>query len=89
MSLPQVRLGDVNSYPAPVIGVKASRTLVNGLPVSTAGDFVAPHDEDPTHFAVTTSSNPRVLIQGTPVTRVGDTDTFGHSRITGSSNVLT
>lgn len=89
MAQPQVRLGDVNSYPAPVIGVKAARVLVNGLPASTAGDFVAPHDEDPVHFAVTTSSNPRVVIQGTPVTRIGDIDTFGHSRITGSANVLT
>lgn len=89
MALPQVRLGDVNSYPAPVIGVKAARTLVNGFPAATAGDFVAPHDEDPTHFAVTTSSSPRVLFQGVPVTRIGDTDTFGHSRVSGSPNVLT
>lgn len=89
MSIPQVRLGDVNSYPAPVIGVKAARVLINGLPAATAGDFVAPHDEDPTHFAVTTSTNPTVLIQGVPVTRLGDTDTFGHSRVSGSPNVLT
>lgn len=89
MPQPQVRLGDVNSYPAPVIGVKAARVLTNGLPSATAGDIVVPHDEDPVHFAVTTSSRPNVLIQGVPVTRIGDIDTFGHVRITGSPNVLT
>jgi len=89
MPRPQVRLGDVNSYPAPVIGVKAVRTLTNGLPSSTAGDIVAPHDSKPVHISVTTSTQPRVLIQGVPVTRVGDVDTCGHVRITGSPNVLT
>ena len=89
MPLPQVRLGDVNSHPAPVIGVKAQRVLTNGLPSATAGDIVMPHDEDPIHFAVTTSINPRVLIQGVPVTNVGAVDTMGHVRITGSPNVLT
>lgn len=89
MPSPQVRLGDVNSYPAPVIGVKAARVLTNGLPSSTAGDFVMPHDEKPVHFAVTTSINPRVLIQGVPTTNVGAVDTMGHVRITGSPNVLT
>jgi uncharacterized Zn-binding protein involved in type VI secretion len=89
MPLPQVRLGDLNSYPAPVIGVKATRILTNGLPSATLGDIVMPHDEDPVHFAVTTTNNPRVLMQGIPVTNVGSVDTFGHVRITGSPNVLT
>ena len=89
MSRPQVRLGDVNSHPASVVGVKALRTLSNGLPSATAGDVVVPHDSKPTHFAVTTSTNPRVLIQGVPVTRVGDPDTCFHIRITGAINVLT
>jgi len=89
MAQPQVRAGDVNSDFAPVIGVKAARVLTNGRPSSTAGDLVAPHDSKPTHFAVTTSTNPRVLIQGVPVTRVGDFDTCIHPRVTGSANVLT
>jgi len=89
MASPQVRLGDLNSYPAPVIGVKAVRVLTNGLPTVTAGDFVMPHDEKPVHFAVTTSNNPRVLVQGVPTTNVGAVDTFGHVRITGAPNVLT
>ena len=67
----------------------ASTVLTNGRPSSTAGDLVAPHDSKPTHFAVTTSTNPKVLIQGVPVTRVGDFDTCFHPRITGSANVLT
>tara|TARA_S200002703_G_C3759554_1_gene233791 strand:- start:32 stop:301 length:270 start_codon:yes stop_codon:yes gene_type:complete len=89
MARSQVRLGDVNSGGAPVIGVKAARILTNGSPSATAGDIVAPHDAKPTHFAVTTSSNPRVLMQGVPVTRIGDFDTCFHVRITGSGNVLT
>ena len=89
MAIPQVRLGDLNSYPAPVVGIKAQRVLTNGLPSATAGDIVVPHDSKPVHFAVTTSINPRVLIQGVPVTNVGSVDTFGHVRITGSPNVLT
>lgn len=89
MSRPQVRLGDLNSYPAPVIGVKAARVLTNGLPSSTAGDIVQPHDSKPVHIAVTTSTQPTVIMQGVPVTRIGDVDTMGHVRITGSPNVLT
>ena len=89
MSIPQVRLGDVNSAGAPVIVVKATRTLTNGIPTVTAGDIVAPHNSDPTHFAVTTTINPRVLAQGVPVTNLGAVDTCGHVRVTGSANVLT
>ena len=89
MPIPQVRLGDINSDGAPVIGVKAVRCFANGLPTSTAGDIVAPHDSKPTHFAVTTTINPRVLIQGVPTTNVGSFDTCGHVRVTGSANVFT
>ena len=89
MPRPQVRIGDINSGFAPVVGVKAVRTLTNGLPSATAGDIVVPHNALPVHFAVTTSTQPRVLLQGVPVTRVGDPDTCFDVRITGSPNVLT
>jgi len=89
MSAPQVRLGDINSDFAPVIGVKAIRCFTNGSPSSTAGDIVSPHDSKPTHFAVTTSFNPNVVIQGFPVTNVGAPDSCGHVRISGSVNVFT
>lgn len=89
MSVPQVRLGDINSDGAPVIGTKAVRCIVNGRPAATAGDIVAPHDSKPTHFAVTTSFKPTVLIQGVPTTNLGAFDSCGHVRITGSSNVFT
>ena len=89
MPAPQVRLGDINSDFAPVIGVKAIRCFTNGSPSSTAGDIVSPHDSKPTHFAVTTSFNPNVVIQGFPVTNVGAPDSCGHVRISGSVNVFT
>tara|TARA_Y100000389_G_C17471490_1_gene531687 strand:+ start:4997 stop:5266 length:270 start_codon:yes stop_codon:yes gene_type:complete len=89
MPAPQVRLGDINSDFAPVIGVKAVRCFTNGRPSSTAGDIVAPHDSKPTHFAVTTTINSKVLIQGVPVTNVGAPDSCFHMRITGSVNVYT
>jgi uncharacterized Zn-binding protein involved in type VI secretion len=89
MSAPQVRLGDINSDFAPVIGVKAIRCFTSGSPSSTAGDIVSPHDSKPTHFAVTTSFKPNVVIQGFPVTNVGTPDSCGHVRISGSVNVFT
>ena len=89
MPAPQVRLGDINSDFAPVIGVKAIRCFTNGSPSSTAGDIVSPHDSKPTHFAVTTSFKPNVVIQGFPVTNVGAPDSCGHVRISGSVNVFT
>lgn len=89
MPVPQVRFGDINSDGAPVVGVKAIRCYTNGLPTSTAGDIVAPHDSKPTHFAVTTTNNPRVVIQGVPTTNIGSFDSCGHVRVTGSVNVYT
>lgn len=87
MSL-QVRFGDINSDGAAVIGCKALRTYVNGRPAATAGDIVAPHDSKPTHFAVTTTKRPNVIIQGSPTTTLGSFDSCGHVRITGSHNVI-
>tara|TARA_B100000925_G_C21730975_1_gene355089 strand:+ start:237 stop:506 length:270 start_codon:yes stop_codon:yes gene_type:complete len=89
MSRPQVCVGDINSHGAPVISTKCPNIIVGGRPSTTAGDIVAPHDSKPTHFAVTTTSQPRVLFNGTPVTRTGDFDTCGHIRVTGNVKVLT
>ena len=89
MSLrPAARIGDINSYGAPIIGSKAVNVIVAGSPAAVAGSPVAPHDEDPTHVSVTTTISPTVLITGTPVTTVGAPDTCFHVRVTGAPTVL-
>lgn len=88
MPAPSARLGDINSYGAPVIFTRAVNVAVSGSPQAIAGSIVAPHDEKPTHFSVTTSLSPTVLVQGTPVTTVGAPDTCFHVRVTGAPSVL-
>ena len=88
MPAPSARIGDINSYGAPIIATRAVNVITAGSPQAIVGSFVAPHDEKPVHIAVTTSISPTVLAQGTPVTTVGAPDTCFHVRVTGAPNVL-
>jgi uncharacterized Zn-binding protein involved in type VI secretion len=88
------RLGDRNT--AGGIATRGdSSVLVNGRPVVTIGSRVTPHPCcgakgcPPIHCsASTTSTNFTVLVKGRPITTAGDVDTCGHSRSSGSSDVL-
>lgn len=88
MARPAVRVGDINSYGAPVIATKAVNILIGASPAVVAGSPVAPHDEKPTHVSVTTTTQPRVLLNAVPITTVGTPDTCFHVRVTGDPSVL-
>jgi uncharacterized Zn-binding protein involved in type VI secretion len=96
MAAPVVRIGDVNSGGGVVLGPGALSVLVNGRPVITPGNIVAPHPccgapeaECVVHCAaVTTLGSLGVLAEGKPIVYVGSPDTCKHVRMTGSFNVL-
>ena len=85
---PACRIGDINSGGGVIISCKSPTTLSGGSPMATVGDAVSPHDSKPTHFSVTLTGSPKVLVNGTPVNRVGDFDSCFHVRVTGNAKNL-
>lgn len=73
-----------------ILGPGAPSVLVNGKPISTVGDKVAPHGKPPhTSPTIITGSN-SVFAEGKPVARqYSSKATCGHPVVTGSSNVIT
>ncbi len=92
MTSPVVRLGDINNAGGSVVGPGSSTVLTNGIPTSLIGDRVSAHPpcpDSPSHCAaVVAQGSGTVLAEGRPVVYVGATDSCGHARATGSSNVL-
>lgn len=93
MTSPLVRLGDINQAGGAVVSSVASTVLTNGLPTSLIGGSVSAHPpcspESPAHCsAVVTQASGTVFAEGQPVVYVGAVDSCGHSRATGSPNVL-
>ena len=87
------RRGDVNSGGGATI-FGSSKVLVNGRPLCWApGVAVTPHvccgaPGCAKHCAATTSGgSTKVTVEGKRVSKVGDIDTCGHARMTGSHNV--
>lgn len=89
-----VRRGDANSAGGLVTGPCAPTVRVNGRPVSVPFDSVTPHPccgapGCAIHcVAKTTFGSSTVKAEGKSVIYVGSIDTCGHSRATGSSNVI-
>lgn len=88
------RVGDKNSAGG-VIVTGNPTVLVNNRPVAVLGSPVTPHPccgKSPAcapHCAAkTTTTNYTVLVNGKPITTVGDIDTCGHPRASGSFNVI-
>lgn len=88
-----VRRGDVND--AGGVAMKgASTVLANGRPIVYPGTRVSPHPCCGAKgcgkhcSASTTGGSGTVFVEGKPVIRVGDSDTCGHSRASGSPNVM-
>lgn len=88
------RVGDKNAAGGVILTGDPS-VLVDGRPIATFGSRVTPHPCcgrkgcPPTHcFAKTTSTNGTVLVNGKPVVTVGDIDTCGHPRLSGSTSVI-
>jgi len=92
--MPQVvRKGDVNSAGG-VATQGAATVLVNGRGVVFPGSSVTPHPCCGSKgcnvhcSAVTTGGSPTVLAEGRKIILVGDSDSCGHPRVTGSATVL-
>lgn len=88
------RVGDKNVAGGVVLSGDP-QVLVNNRPVATFGARVTPHPCcgakgcPPIHCAAsTTSTNFTVLVNGRPIITTGDVDTCGHSRSSGSFDVL-
>ena len=88
-----VRMMDINQAGGAVTNSHAN-VLANGRPLAKKTSPVTPHPpcspRSPIH-CVATSGTPgsiKVLANGIALLRVGDRDTCGHIRATGSPNVL-
>lgn len=93
MGRPIVRLGDVNAAGGAVIQGHMNVTA-DGRPLARLGSRVTPHPccgakGCGIHCAATAAFPGSVLVtaNGIPVLRVGDTDSCGHPRATGSFGV--
>jgi uncharacterized Zn-binding protein involved in type VI secretion len=88
-----VRKGDVNSSGGVVSGPCAPTVFVNNRPISVVGDKITPHPccgkrGCGAHCAASTKGGTSTIFaEGKRVIVVGDTDTCGHSRSTGSPDV--
>lgn len=85
------RQGDSNNAGGEAIG-GVSSVRINGLPVAVVGTGVSSHapwgKPHPPHASATiTGGVSSVRAGGTPVAVAGNTDTCGHTRIGGSTNV--
>ena len=88
------RIGDQNSAGGVILNGDSS-VLINGRAVAVQGASVSAHPCcgqrgcPPTHCnAKTQANNSTVLVNGIPLVLNGDVDTCGHSRTSGSPNVL-
>ena len=71
----------------------AGTVFVNGLPIGLHVSQISPHapwrKPHPPHAAATTTSgSPTVFAEGSPVLRIGSTNSCGHSIVQGSSDVF-
>lgn len=82
---PVCRIGDKNAAGG-VILTGVPTVLINGRPAAVLGNKVGPHAKR--RGALTTSTNKTVLVLGKPIVTVGDLDTSGFPRLTGSTNVI-
>lgn len=85
------RQGDPNNAGGAITGGIGS-VRVNGKPVAVSGSTVAPHSpygkKHPPHGrATTTGGSSSVKAAGIPINVDGDSDTCGHVRTSGSSDV--
>lgn len=90
MGRPVVRVGDINS--AGGVAVQGHPNItVNGRLAARQGSRVTPHKpcpKPPIHCSATAAfpGSRLVTMNGIPTLRIGDVDTCGHPRATGSPN---
>lgn len=80
------RKGDVDSGGG-VITTGVSSVRVNGVAVSVNGSVVSAHARRRRHRPTTAGGVNSVRANGVPVNVTGNSDTCGHARTGGSSNV--
>jgi len=90
--MPQAgRINDVNEKGGAAQG-GASSVIINGRNASCVGDSVTPHakrhKKKPHCCATVASGSSRVIVEGRKLTYVGANDSCGHSRVTGSDDVI-
>lgn len=73
---------------AVVVGPGVPTILVEGSPISTIGDAVAPHGEPPHTSSVVLTGAPRILAAGKPITVVSSATSCGHPITFGSPTVV-
>lgn len=89
-----VRIGDPNSAGGAAVGSGASSVKINGRSACTPGTSVTPHPccgapGCKAHcIARTGRGSGKVYVEGKPLVYVGSSDTCGHSRSSGSTNVI-
>ena len=93
MSSPLVRRGDINQTGGAITGPCSSTVFANGRPVSLIGDRVSAHapcPRIPAHCSASVTAGSGVVFsENQSVAYVGASDSCGHSRSTGSPNVIT
>lgn len=86
------RKGDTNTTGGAIMR-GAGTVFVNGLPIGLHVSPISPHapwgrPHPPHASATTTSASPTVFAEGSPVLRIGSTNSCGHSIVEGSSDVF-
>lgn len=82
------RLFDLNEADAAIIEIPQSTVFTNDLLVSIDGSDVEGHGPGEHAGPLTANGSPTVFVAYIPVNRIGDPDTCGHPRATGSPNVF-
>lgn len=82
------RIGDANTAGAPIKSTLQGTVFANNILVAVNGSPVAKHGRGRHSSPRTANGSPNVFIAQIPINRVGDADTCGHQRSTGSSNVF-
>jgi uncharacterized Zn-binding protein involved in type VI secretion len=86
------RKGDTNTTGGTIMR-GAGTVFVNGLPIGLHVSPISSHapwgrPHPPHASATTTSASPTVFAEGSPVLRIGSTNSCGHSIVQGSSDVF-
>ena len=89
-----VRIGDPNSAGGLAVGAGAPSVNINGRSACTPGTSVTPHPccglpGCAKHCAArTVRGSSKVFVEGKPLIYVGSSDSCGHARSLGSTNVI-
>jgi uncharacterized Zn-binding protein involved in type VI secretion len=83
------RLGDTNGVSGK-IEKGASTVFINGIPAGLHVSTISPHVnyKGPHKVATTTSASDTVIVEGSPLLKIGSSTTCGHSIVDGSSDVF-